>query len=74
MQHAEAPTLVFPPDVMKMSAQVPAMVARGETVPWSLARAHSDGDAKPTSHHVRGCYKLESKVTPCCMVDSPARR
>ena len=66
MQDAEAPTVVFPPEVMKMSGQVPAMAARGETVPWHLARAHSDANEKPRSHDVRGCYKLESEVTPCC--------
>ena len=66
MQDAEDPTVVFPPEVMKMSGQVPAMAARGETVPWHLARAHSDANEKPRSHDVRGCYKLESEVTPCC--------
>ena len=58
MKNVEAPTMAFPPEVMKMSEQVPAMAARGQTVPWHLARAHSDANPKPRSHDIKGCYKL----------------
>ena len=66
MQDVEAPTMAFPPEVIKMSDQVPAMVARGQTVPWHLARAHSDANPKPRAHDIKGCYKLESECNPFC--------
>ena len=68
MKNVEAPTMAFPPEVMKMSEQVPAMAARGQTVPWHLARAHSDANPKPRSHDIRGCYKIESDSNPFCML------
>ena len=68
MQNVQVPTMAFPPEVMKMSEQVPEMVARGQTVPWHLARAHSDANPKPRSHDIRGCYKIESDSNPFCML------
>ena len=61
MKNVEAPTMAFPPEVMKMSEQVPAMAARGQTVPWHLARAHSDANPKPRSHDIKGSIQRPAK-------------